>query len=210
MNEFSGLVIISPSNASFAFVHFRLHPVPLPCPLWGQSTKTRSGWTTKYLSLFLKPWCTVYFTSLNPFLPDVPSQVAHTLSLAYTAYMWYLWWEKWGLKALKFLQLHLFKQFLIILPWNYKNSGTRANLTINCASSICKGIQIKCRCLSPKLDSRAPWTIQHPARTQFPTPQLKTLSRLGRQILGLSAVTSAPSLPFPVSYSFQGACPWAM
>ena len=151
--------------------------------------------------------CILYqFKSISP---RHPSQVAHTLSLAYTAYMWYLWWEKWGLKALKFLQLHLFKQFLIILPRNYKTSGTRANLTINCASSICKGIQIKCRCLSPKLDSCAPWTIQHPAWTQFPIPQLKTLSRLGRQILGLSAVTSAPSLPFPVSYSFQGACPWA-
>lgn len=34
-----------------------------------------------------------------------------------------------GIKSTeKFLQLHLLQQFLIILPWNYKTSGTRANL----------------------------------------------------------------------------------
>lgn len=110
----------------------------------------------------LKAWCTIYFTNVNPFLPGTVFST-----------VWCLWWEKWGLKALKFLQLHLFKHFLIILPWNYKNSRTRASLTINCASSICKEIQIKCGFVSPEIDSCSTWAPQNPTWTQFPIALLR-------------------------------------
>lgn len=175
-------------------VYLRFHHVPVPGPWWCQDIRNGPAWITKGLALFLKPWYTwaveIHFS--QTFIPS--------LSLVCTEHEWYLWWQKWGLKALKFLQLHLFKQFLIILPWNYKTSGTRANLPGNCTPSICKGSQIRCRLLSAKWDSCVTWAPQHPS------PQLKTL---GHHRIWAGVQWICGSLPFPGRRSFQGVCPWA-
>lgn len=104
-------------------------------------------------------------------LSEIPRQTVHRPSLAYAAYKRYLWWDTGALKALKFLQLHLFTQFLINLPRIYKTSRTRASLAINCASSICKGNHKKYRFLSPQLVTCTTRTVQHPAWISHPSAE---------------------------------------
>lgn len=91
--------------------------------------------------MFLKPWYTIHLINPNPLLPgDVCS--IYVVPLV----------REMRIKSVEVSSTSSFQALSdnSTMKLKKKHSGTRVNLVINCASSICKGIQIKCRFISPK------------------------------------------------------------